>query len=198
MIGWGWLVKQLNTRIRGTISPLFFKWARRPSTPPTNYPMLHHHLTYLQTLSAMNTSPTGNGRPNLRGPSQYRLSNIHTDHRIANNIHGNSNTNIGNVSNSYNNITNLRIDEESLRIQAWLSPLDPNKRHQDVRNRRFDGVGEWVPQRNESKSWCESKDGSVNRTLLCCGGPGVGKTYIRYKSFPQRWWTVLINNKLVR
>ena len=127
----------------------------------------------------MNTSPTGNGRPSLSSPSQYGISN-HTDHCIANNIHGNSNTNIGNVTNSYNNITNLRIDEESLRIQAWLSPLDPNKRHQDVRTRRLGGVGEWVLQRSEFESWCGSINGSVNRTLLCFGGPGVGKTYIRY------------------
>ena len=143
----------------------------------------------------MNTSPTGNGRPSLRGPSQHGISNTHTDHRIANNIYDNSNTNSGNVLNSYNNI-NLRIDEESLRIQEWLSPLDPNKRHQDVRNRRFDGVGEWVLQTSEFESWCGSKDGSVNRTLLCCGGPGVGKTYIRYKSLLKRWWTVLTNNKI--
>ena len=128
----------------------------------------------------MNTSPAGNGGPSLRGPSQYGISNTHTGHHIANNIYDNSNTNNGNVSNSYNNITNLVIDEESWRIQAWLSPLDPNKRHQDVRNRRFDGVGEWVLQRSEFESWRDSKDGSVNRTLLCCGGPGVGKTYIRY------------------
>ena len=134
----------------------------------------------------MNTSPTGNGRPSLRGPSQYGISNTHTDHRIVNNIYDNSNTNSGNVLNSYNNI-NLRIDEESLRIQEWLSPLDPNKRHQDVRNRRFDGVGEWVLQRSEFESWRESRDGSVNRTLLCYGGPGVAKTYIRYnKKFLQR------------
>jgi len=130
----------------------------------------------------MNTSPTGNGGSSLHGPRQYGISNAHTTHRIAYNIHGDSNTNIGNVSNSYNNITNLGVDEESLRIQAWLSPLEPNKRHQDVRNRRLDGVGEWVLQRSEFESWCESQDGSMNRTLLCCGGPGVGKTYIRYKS----------------
>ena len=133
----------------------------------------------------MNTSPTGNGRPSLRGPSQYGISNTHTGHHIVTNIYDNSNTNSGNVLNSYNNI-NLRIDEESLRIQEWLSPLEPNKRHQDVRNRRFGGVGEWVLQRSEFKSWRECLNDSVNRTLLCYGGPGVGKTYIRYKCFLQR------------
>ena len=92
-------------------------------------------------------------------------------------------TNVGNVSNSYNTV-NVGIDEESLQIQAWLSPLEPHKRHQDVRNRRLDGVGEWVLRRSEFESWRKGRDGSVNRTLLCYGVQGVGKTYIRYKSIP--------------
>ena len=61
---------------------------------------------------------------------------------MTNCIHGDSNANVGNVSNSYNNTINVGIDEESLRIKAWLSPLEPHKRHHDVRNRRLDGVGE--------------------------------------------------------
>jgi len=144
----------------------------------------------------MNTSPAGNGGSSLHGPRQHGISNAYTSHLIAYNIHGDSNTNIGNVSNSYNNITNLGVDEESLQIQAWLSPLEPNKRHQDVRNRRLDGVGEWVLQRSEFELWRESQDDSAHRTLLCCGGPGVGKTYIRYKSILQRRWTVLTNHKI--
>ena len=60
---------------------------------------------------------------------------------MADIIHGCSNTNVGNVSNSYNNTINVGMDEESLRIKAWLSPLEPHKRHQDVRNYRLDGVG---------------------------------------------------------
>ncbi|CUS14176.1 unnamed protein product, partial [Tuber aestivum] len=91
-----------------------------------------------------------------------------------------TNTNVGNASNSYNNNTTIivGVNEESLRIQSWLSPLEPYRRHQDVRNRRLDGVGDWVLQRNEFESWCESQDSPVNPTLLCYGGQGVGKTYI--------------------
>ena len=92
-------------------------------------------------------------------------------------------TNVGNVSNSYNTI-NVGIDEESLRIQAWLSPLEPHKRHQDVRNRRLDGVGGWVLRRSEFESWRKGRDDLANPTLLCYGVQGVGKTYIRYKSIP--------------
>ena len=74
----------------------------------------------------------------------------------------------------------VAVEEESLQIQEWLSPLVPHRRHRDVRNHRLEGVGEWVLRRSEFKSWCESQDGSVNPTLLCYGGQGVGKTYIRY------------------
>ena len=115
----------------------------------------------------------------LQGQWEHCISNSGTDNRMTNNIHGNSNTGVGNVSNSYNNTINVGMDEESLRIQAWLSPLEPYKRHQDVRNRRLDGVGEWVLRRSEFKSWRKNQEGSVNRTLRCYGAQGVGKTYIK-------------------
>ena len=107
------------------------------------------------------------------------MLNTRTDHHMTNTIYGHSNSNVGNVSNSYNNTINVGVEEESLRIQEWLSPLEPHKRHQDVRDGRLEGVGEWVLQRSEFESWCKSQDGSVDRTLLCYGGQGVGKTYIR-------------------
>jgi len=75
---------------------------------------------------------------------------------------------------------NVGLSEEPSRIQAWLSPLEPHARNQDVRNRRLDGVGDWVLQKNEFESWRESQDASMNPTLLCYGDQGVGKTYIRY------------------
>ena len=127
----------------------------------------------------MNTSPTGNGGSSLFDPGQHGMLNPRTDHRMTNTIYGHSNSNVGNVSNSYNNIINVRIEEESLRIQEWLSPLEPHKRHRDVRDSRLDGVGKWVLRRSEFELWCKSQDGSVNPTLLCYGGQGVGKTFIR-------------------
>jgi len=66
-------------------------------------------------------------------------------------------------------------------ILAWLSPLDPKLRHQDIRDRRIEGVGEWVLQTEEFRAWSDvSEDGkSDNGVLFCYGNPGVGKTYIR-------------------
>jgi len=129
----------------------------------------------------MDTLQTGDRVSRLDGPWQHGMLNALTYHRMTNTIYGDSNSNFGNASNSYNNTINVGIEEESLRIQEWLSPLQPSKRHRDVKNSRLDGVGEWVLRRNEFESWCRNKDGSVDPILLCYGGQGVGKTYIRYK-----------------
>ena len=107
------------------------------------------------------------------------MLNTSTDHHMTNSIRGHSNSNVGNVLNSYNNTVNMGIEEESLRIQEWLSPLEPHKTHQDVRNSRLAGVGEWVLRRSEFESWHKSQGGSVDPTLLCYGNQGAGKTYIR-------------------
>ena len=156
------------------------------STSSTNLSTCcYYHFTCSRTLSAMSIPPTADERPSRCGPCQYGISNPHTDNRMTDIIHRYSNTNVGNVLNSYNTI-NVGMGEESLRIKAWLSPLEPHKRHQDVRNRRLDGVGEWVLRKSEFESWRKSEDGSGNRTLLCYGTQGVGKTYIRYKRARRR------------
>ena len=139
----------------------------------------------------MNTSPTGNAGPSVFGPWQHGMSSIRADYRMTNTTYGDANSNVGNVSNSYN--INVGIEEESLRIQEWISPLEPHKKHRDVRNCRLDGVGEWVLRRCEFESWYKSQG---DPTLLCYGGQGVGKTYIRYKSILPKQWTMLTRNKI--
>ena len=127
-------------------------------------------------LSAMSTSPMGNEGSSVHGSGQHGISIIRTDNRITR--IGDSNKDVGNVINSNNITINVGRDEESLRIQEWLSPLGPDKKHQDVRKLRLDGVGEWVLRRTEFELWRKGQEGSANRTLLCYGGQGVGKTYI--------------------
>jgi len=82
-------------------------------------------------------------------------------------------------SNFSNNIINSfnRFDDEKERILAWLSPLEPKSRHHDVRDRRVEGVGNWLLQTEEFLHW--RKGTSANSALICYGHPGVGKTYIR-------------------
>ena len=130
----------------------------------------------------MNTLPSGNvGQSLTRDPFPYGISSSRTDYNTSNSIRGDSNQNIGNVLNSYNNIINVGTSEEASGIQTRLSPLEPHARHQDVRNRRLDGVGNWVLRKNKFKSWRNSQDSAGNSTLLCYGDQGVGKTYIRYR-----------------
>ena len=115
----------------------------------------------------MNPSPTGNVGSSLLGPWQHGMFNTSNENRMTDTNYGHSNSNVGNFSYSYHNTINVGIEEESLRIQEWLSPLKPHKRHRDVRNGRLEGVGEWVLRRSEFESWCMSQDESVDRTLLC-------------------------------
>ena len=130
-------------------------------------PILCYPLALYQTSSTMNTLPAKHGESSLSvDPRQHGISNTRADHNLIYNIHGDSNTNVGNVSNSYNTIiNNIGVEEESSQIQAWLSPLEPDIRHRAVSNRRLDGIGDWVLQRNEFESWRESQ--GVHWILPC-------------------------------
>jgi len=83
--------------------------------------------------------------------------------------------------NSFDNMLNsvTEIDEEGHQILQWLSPVEPQIRHQGVRADRLDGVGNWVLETGEFIKWRDAKDGSVGPVLFCSGNPGVGKTYVR-------------------
>ena len=87
-----------------------------------------------------------------------------------------------NNTNSFLNTTvNFTVADERSNILTWLSPLNPKARHQDVRNKRIENVGEWVLQTEEFRSWHAGSGGSEsdNAVLFCYGNPGVGKTFIR-------------------
>ena len=84
---------------------------------------------------------------------------------------------------SYTNTTHISptVADDGPNILAWISPLDPKLRHQDIRDRRIEGVGEWVLQTEEFKAWSGVGEDVKpdNAVLFCYGNPGVGKTYIR-------------------
>ena len=86
--------------------------------------------------------------------------------------------NIGSLNTTNINFT---VADDRPNILAWLSPLDPRLRHQDIRDRRVENVGEWLLQTEEFKSWYAGSEGdkSDNAVLFCYGDPGVGKTYMR-------------------
>ena len=90
---------------------------------------------------------------------------------------GDGNSHCGNIIGSFNK-TVYKSDED-VQIMRWLSPLEPNNRHQGVRNDRFDGVGDWLLETSELQEWRGGAGGADQAVLFCSGNPGVGKTYLR-------------------
>ena len=90
---------------------------------------------------------------------------------------GDHNENCGNTIGSYN--TTVYKSDEDAQILRWLSPIEPNTRHQGVRDDRFDGVGDWILEASEFREWRGGKGGSDKAVLFCSGNPGVGKTFLR-------------------
>ena len=98
----------------------------------------------------------------------------------SSNTHYSHNTNSFNVSNR-DCVWNIGATDEKSEILAWLSPLEPRIRHQHLRTLRADNVGEWLLQTDEFQRWYDGaqKGESEHAILFCCGGPAVGKTYLR-------------------
>jgi len=87
-----------------------------------------------------------------------------------------------NNTNSLNTtVNNITIADDRSNILAWLSPLEPRLRHQDIQDSRVEHIGEWLLQTEEFRNWCAGSEGSESDSgvLFCYGNPGVGKTYIR-------------------
>ena len=92
------------------------------------------------------------------------------------------NSNCFNTDNSVNYVwNNCTVADEKNEILAWLSPLQPRRRHEDIRTRRIDEVGDWLLQTEEYRNWCVGTHVAKydSQALFCYGDPGVGKTYIR-------------------
>ncbi|KAF8462619.1 hypothetical protein BDZ91DRAFT_645314, partial [Kalaharituber pfeilii] len=65
------------------------------------------------------------------------------------------------------------------KLLAWLSPLEPQKRHQDIKNSRLENTGKWILQSDQFQEWIKGQSKSEsNQVLGCYGEPGVGKTVI--------------------
>ena len=88
------------------------------------------------------------------------------------------NTNSFNVSNHFT----FTAANDVCEVLAWLSPLEPQVRHQDICDQRVDSIGGWLLETKEFRDWYNGseRDGSDHAALFCYGDPGVGKSYIRY------------------
>jgi len=87
---------------------------------------------------------------------------------------GTGHNNSFNVTNSYN----TTYVDENPQILEWLSPLEPRLRHQDVRTRRLDGLGNWFLQKDDFVNWRDDNDEPSMATLFCSDALGAGKTYL--------------------
>ena len=105
------------------------------------------------------------------------------------------NQNVGNVTDSHNNVWNnceISMSDEKRQVMEWLSPIAPRERHQAVSEDRMDGVGSWLLRTNEFEKWHTSEDQAVDPVLFCYGDPGVGKTYMWCVNVAllEHWWQV--------
>ena len=104
--------------------------------------------------------------------------------RIGENSNSFNNNSFNNNFLTINNVCNVNSlggADEKAEILAWLSPLEPRIRHDDIRAHRIEHVGDWLLQTEEYRKWFEGIRGGESRdsALFCYGGPGVGKTYLR-------------------
>ena len=115
--------------------------------------------------------------------AQTQTTNTHSakfgdgNANCGNTNYGDGNVNCGNVDNSRH--TNIYNSDEDAKIMSWLSPLEPGNRHDGVRTKRFEGVGNWLLERSEFREWRGGKGGANKAVLFCPGNPGAGKTYLR-------------------
>jgi len=113
---------------------------------------------------------------NLPNSQKCKMSRQIKDNIIKDNINSfNTNNIIISVPDKY------AAAKEKSKILAWLSPLEPRRRHHDIRSSRVRGVGDWLLQTRKYQNWFGGIRGgkSNGSALFCYGGPGVGKTHIR-------------------
>ena len=84
-------------------------------------------------------------------------------------------------------MANFPSDGGDRELVQWLSPLDSRKRHQDMSNDRFDGVGNWLLETSEFQEWRSPGWDVKKGVFFCSGNPGVGKTFLRYHKCPILW-----------
>jgi len=81
----------------------------------------------------------------------------------------------GNI-NSFNIVNfNTELGDEGRQILQWLSPLEPQQRHQGVRTDRLDNVGNWVLETSDFRNWRDGEESCVEPVLFATGIQGWGK-----------------------
>ena len=73
------------------------------------------------------------------------------------------------------------VDDRILELLTMLTPLEPLKRHQDVKSLHTKNTGTWLLGLESFSQWQDMNSLEENRHVFCCYGiPGAGKTVMRY------------------
>lgn len=73
------------------------------------------------------------------------------------------------------------IDYKTLELLEVLTPLEPLKRHEDVKVPRSVNAGTWLLGLESFSKWRDSQTITEDGRVFCCYGiPGAGKTVMRY------------------
>ncbi|KAI5816856.1 hypothetical protein BZA77DRAFT_343876 [Pyronema omphalodes] len=70
------------------------------------------------------------------------------------------------------------LDQEMESLLQWISPLKPQKRHQDIRSKRLQNTGNWFLDSEIFRNWRD--DFHEVNIFGCYGMPGAGKTFISF------------------
>ena len=82
-----------------------------------------------------------------------------------------------NQINSNNTTTNITYVNERTKLLNWLSPLQPHVRHNDVRARRQDGIGEWFLRTDEFLGWRDGRGEFGKATLFVPAIPELERPF---------------------
>ncbi|KAI5807806.1 hypothetical protein BZA77DRAFT_391973 [Pyronema omphalodes] len=87
---------------------------------------------------------------------------------------------VHNMSLGISDVQRRLQDDEIRQIRPLISPLEPHKRHHDIRQNRLEGTGTWFLQESAFQRWrdSESEDENISSILACSGVPGAGKSVI--------------------
>ena len=73
------------------------------------------------------------------------------------------------------------LTSPGIKLLEILGPLEPLKRHQDVKLPRTKNTGTWLFRLEPFSEWRDSNTIEENGRVFCCYGiPGAGKTVIWY------------------
>jgi hypothetical protein len=64
-------------------------------------------------------------------------------------------------------------------ILCWISPLEPQLRHQDVKSKRLGNTGNWFLDLEDFQKWRDEDQAEIS-IFGCYGIFGAGKTVIRW------------------